>query len=73
MRKKTVTVSGGKVETTIPSHSAVALHVNAVKHFGSNSAINKILLVFAAIFIALVVTLALRFKKDKADVESAAK
>ena len=71
--EKTVTVSGGKVETTIPSHSAVALHVNAVKHFGSNSAINKILLVFVAIFVALVVTLALRFKKDKADVESAAK
>ena len=71
--EKTVTVSGGKVETTIPSHSAVALHVNAVKHFGSNSAINKILLVFVAIFVALVVTLVLRFKKDKADVESAAK
>ena len=71
--EKTVTVSGGKVETTIPSHSAVALHVNAVKHFGSNGFANKILLVFAAIFIALVVTLALRFKKDKADVESAAK
>ena len=71
--EKTVTVSGGKVETTIPSHSAVALHIKAVKHFGSNSAINKILLVFVAIFVALVVTLALRFKKDKADVESAAK
>ncbi|WP_375168932.1 alpha-amylase family protein [Gardnerella vaginalis] len=71
--EKTVTVSGGKVETTIPSHSAAALHIKAVKHFGSNSAINKILLVFVAIFVALVVTLALRFKKDKADVESAAK
>ena len=65
--EKTVTVSGGKVETTIPSHSAVALHVNAVKHFGSNSAINKILLVFAAIFIALVVASAsfIKVKRDK--------
>ena len=71
--EKTVTVSGGKVETTIPAHSAVALHIKAVKHFGNNGFVNKILLVFAAIFIALVVTLALRFKKDKADVESAAK
>ena len=66
--EKTVTVSGGKVETTIPSHSAVALHVNAVKHFGSNSAINKILLVFVAIFIALVVALAVRFRKRVKDV-----
>ena len=71
--EKTVTVSGGKVETTIPAHSAVALHIKAVKHFGNNGFVNKILLVFAAIFVALVVTLALRFKKDKADVESAAK
>ena len=71
--EKTVTVSGGKVETTIPAHSAVALHIKAVKHFGNNGFANKILLVFAAIFVALVVTLALRFKKDKADVESAAK
>lgn len=65
--EKTVTVSGGKVETTIPSHSAVALHVNAVKHFGSNSAINKILLVFAAIFVALVVASAsfIKVKRDK--------
>ena len=65
--EKTVTVSGGKVETTIPSHSAVALHVNAVKHFGSNSAINKILLVFVAIFIALVVASAsfIKVKRDK--------
>ena len=66
--EKTVTVSGGKVETTIPSHSAVALHVNAVKHFGSNSAINKILLVFAAIFIALVVAIAVRLRKRVKDV-----
>lgn len=65
--EKTVTVSGGKVETTIPAHSAVALHIKAVKHFGNNGFVNKILLVFAAIFVALVVTLALRFKKDKAD------
>ncbi|MBF9314355.1 glycosidase [Bifidobacteriaceae bacterium NR002] len=71
--EKTVTVSGGKVETTIPAHSAVALHIKAVKHFGNNGFVNKILLVLVAIFIALVVTLALRFKKDKADVESAAK
>ncbi|RFD74817.1 glycosidase [Gardnerella vaginalis] len=65
--EKTVTVSGGKVETTIPSHSAVALHVNAVKHFGSNSAINKILLVFVAIFVALVVASAsfIKVKRDK--------
>ena len=65
--EKTVTVSGGKVETTIPSHSAVALHVNAVKHFGSNSAINKILLVFVAIFISLVVASAsfIKVKRDK--------
>ena len=71
--EKTVTVSGGKVETTIPAHSAVALHIKSVKHFGNNGFVNKILLVLVAIFIALVVTLALRFKKDKADVESAAK
>ena len=64
---KTVTVSGGKVETTIPAHSAVALHIKAVKHFGNSGVVNKILLIFAAIFIALVVTLALRFKKRKDD------
>ena len=64
---KTVTVSGGKVETTIPAHSAVALHIKAVKHFGNSGVVNKILLIFAAIFIALVVTLALRFKKGKDD------
>ena len=65
--EKTVTVSGGKVETTIPAHSAVALHIKAVKHFGNSGVVNKILLIFAAIFIALVVTLALRFKKGKDD------
>lgn len=64
---KTVTISGGKVETTIPAHSAVALHIKAVKHFGNSGVVNKILLIFAAIFIALVVTLALRFKKGKDD------
>lgn len=64
---KTVTISGGKVETTIPAHSAVALHIKAVKHFGNSGVVNKILLIFAAIFIALVVTLALRFKKRKDD------
>ncbi|WP_250309338.1 alpha-amylase family protein [Gardnerella sp. Marseille-Q2328] len=64
---KTVTVSGGKIETTIPAHSAVALHIKAVKHFGNSGVVNKILLIFVAIFIALVVTLALRFKKGKDD------
>ncbi|WP_032812367.1 alpha-amylase [Gardnerella vaginalis] len=37
---KTVSVSGGKVETTIDAESAVALHANAVKSLGNAKARN---------------------------------
>ena len=59
----TVVVNGGKVETTIGAHEAVALHVKAVKYFGNNAMVHKILLVFAAIAIALAAAVAMRYKK----------
>lgn len=50
----TVTVNGGKVETTIPANSAIALHVKAVGHFGSTSTFSTvamIVIVFAVLLI----------------------
>ena len=46
---KTVSVSGGKVETTIAAESAVALHANAVKSLGNARARN--VTIFICVFV----------------------
>lgn len=51
---KTVSVSGGKVETTINAESAVALHANAVKSLGNARARN--VTIFICVFVASVCT-----------------
>ncbi|RIY21505.1 glycosidase [Bifidobacteriaceae bacterium VN002] len=51
---KTVSVSGGKVETTINAESAVALHVNAVKSLGNARARN--VTIFICVFVASICT-----------------
>lgn len=51
---KTVSVSGGKVETTINAESSVALHVNAVKSLGNARARN--VTIFICVFVASICT-----------------
>lgn len=51
---KTVSVSGGKVETTVDAESAVALHANAVKSLGNARAIN--VTIFICVFVASICT-----------------
>ena len=51
---KTVSVSGGKVETTINAESAVALHANAVKSLGNARARN--VTIFICVFVASICT-----------------
>lgn len=62
----TVTVNGGKVETTIPANSAIALHVKAVEHFGSTSTFSTLLMI-VIVFAVLLIELALILCKNKAD------
>ena len=64
---KTVVVSGGKVVTTIPAHSAVALHIKAVKSFYDGAAVHKILLIMTGITVILIVIVAVRYKKRSID------
>ncbi len=51
---KTVSVSGGKVETTVDAESAVALHANAVKSLGNARARN--VTIFICVFVASICT-----------------
>lgn len=51
---KTVSVSGGKVETTINAESAVALHANAVKSLGNARARN--VTIFICVFVVSICT-----------------
>ncbi|RFT25054.1 hypothetical protein CG394_01390, partial [Gardnerella vaginalis] len=51
---KTVSVSGGKVKTTVDAESAVALHVNAVKSLGNARARN--VTIFICVFVASICT-----------------
>lgn len=60
-------VSGGKVVTTIPAHSAVALHIKAVKSFYDGAAVHKILLIMTGITVILIVIVAVRYKKRSID------
>jgi hypothetical protein len=62
----TVTVNGGKVETTIPAYSAIALHVKAVEHFGSTSTFSTLLMI-VVVFAVLLIELVLILCKNKAD------
>ena len=62
----TVTVNGGKVETTIPAYSAIALHVKAVEHFGSTSVLTTVLMI-VVVFVVLLIELVLILCKNKAD------
>ncbi|MES5089017.1 alpha-amylase [Gardnerella vaginalis] len=64
---KTVSVSGGKVETTIDAESAVALHVNAVKSLGNARARN------VTIFICVCVALICAFVVNRRFVEKSKK
>ncbi|WP_421779785.1 alpha-amylase [Gardnerella sp. DNF01151] len=61
----TVTVNGGKVETTIPAYSAIALHVKAVEHFGSTSTFSTVTMI-VIVFAVLLIELALILRKNKA-------
>ncbi len=51
---KTVSVSDGKVKTTVDAESAVALHVNAVKSLGNARARN--VTIFICVFVASICT-----------------
>lgn len=51
---KTVSVSGGKVETAVDAESAVALHANAVKSLGNARARN--VTIFICVFVASICT-----------------
>lgn len=51
---KTVSVSGGKVETTVDAESAVALHANAVKSLGNTRARN--VTIFICVCVASICT-----------------
>ena len=64
---KTVSVSGGKVETTIDAESAVALHANAVKSLGNTRARN------VTIFICVCVALICAFVVNRRFVEKSKK
>lgn len=64
---KTVSVSGGKVETTIAAESAVALHANAVKSLGNTRARN------VTIFICVCVALICAFVVNRRFVEKSKK
>ena len=61
-----VTVNSGKIETTIPANSAIALHVKAVDHFGSTSMLTTVLMI-VVVFVVLLIELALILCKNKAD------
>lgn len=74
---KTVRVDNGKVETTIPANSAIALHSNAVKSLGSSllSSSRKYMvvivcsIVFVLCVLAIGVRAKLRMKKIKSDLK----
>ena len=61
-----VTVNSGKIETTIPANSAIALHVKAVDHFGSTSVLTTVLMI-VVVFVVLLIELVLILCKNKAD------
>ena len=62
-----MSVSGGKVETTIDAESAVALHANAVKSLGNTRARN------VTIFICVCVALICAFVVNRRFVEKSKK